>query len=236
MQMLIAAAAVFLGIHLLIAGTRLRDGITGVIGERAYLGLFSLASIAVIVWLCMAYNTAGPTAENVRLYSLGEGVHDLGIVIVGLAFFIGVQGFFIPSPTAVGQESALGKESAVQGVTRITRHPFLWGVAIWAAFHLAVNGDTASIILFGTFLVLSILGTFSIDAKRKRKFGAAWEGYAAKTSNIPFAAVLSGRGSLKLGELFGWRFLIAAVLFLIVLFAHARVIGVSPFPGGYVPF
>lgn len=236
MSMLIAAAAVFLGIHLLIAGTKVRDAITGAIGERAYLGLFSLASIAVIIWLVMAYNAAQPTANNVVLYNLGQGVHDLGIPIVALAFFLGVQGFFIPNPTSVGQESAVAKESAIQGVARITRHPFLWGVALWAAFHLAANGDLASIILFGTFLALSIFGTFSIDAKRKRKLGAAWDAFAAKTSNIPFAAVFAGRNSLKWGELFGWRFLIAAAIFLIVLFAHARVIGVSPFPNGYVPF
>ncbi|MBN9592394.1 MAG: NnrU family protein, partial [Alphaproteobacteria bacterium] len=40
MGMLIAAAAVFLGIHLLVAGTRARDAVTGTIGENAYLGLF----------------------------------------------------------------------------------------------------------------------------------------------------------------------------------------------------
>jgi len=236
MAMLIAAAAVFLGIHLLISGTRLRDAVTGIIGEKAYLGLFSLASIGAIIWLVMAYNAAEPTAANVRLYNLGPGVFDLGIPIVGLAFLLGVQGLFMPNPTSVQQEAAATKEGTIHGVLRITRHPFLWGVAIWAAFHLAANGDTASIILFGTFLALSILGTFSIDAKRKRKMGEAWAGFAAKTSNIPFGAVFAGRNALKLGESFGWRFWLALLIFLIVLFAHARVIGVSPFPGGYVPF
>jgi uncharacterized membrane protein len=118
---------------------------------------------------------------------------------------------------------------------RITRHPFLWGVAIWSAFHLSANGDEASVIFFGTFFVLSILGTFSIDAKRRRKMGVAWAAFAAKTSNIPFAAAITGRNSLKLGESFGWRFWVAALLFVTVLFAHAHIFGVSPFPGGVVP-
>jgi uncharacterized membrane protein len=236
MEMLIAAAAVFLAIHLLIAGTRLRDAIVGVIGEGAYLGLFSLASIGVIVWLVMAYNAAQPTEQNIRFYGLGAGVHDLGIPIVALAFLLGVQGLFMPNPTALKQEDSAAKERTIQGVLRITRHPFLWGVAIWAAFHLAANGDLASIILFGTFLALSILGTFSIDAKRKRKMGEAWTAFAAKTSNVPFGAAIARRNQLKLGESFGWRFWVALAIFLIVLFAHARVIGVSPFPNGYVPF
>jgi uncharacterized membrane protein len=56
--LLIAAAAVFLAIHLLIAGTRARDGLVSALGENAYLGLFSLVSAGVIVWMVAAYNAA----------------------------------------------------------------------------------------------------------------------------------------------------------------------------------
>src|SRR5579864_612175 len=84
MQMLIAAAAVFLAIHLFVAGTRLREAVTGVIGERPYLGLFSLASLGIIVWLAIAYKTAQTLADDRMLYDLGRGVHDMGIPIVAL--------------------------------------------------------------------------------------------------------------------------------------------------------
>jgi uncharacterized membrane protein len=234
MTMLIAAAATFLGIHLLIAGTRVRDVITGAIGEGAYLGLFSLASLGAIVWLAMSYGVAQRGVDPL-LYDLGPGVKHLGIPVVALAFLLGVQGLFMPNPTSLRQEGAAEKPDTIKGVLRITRHPFLWGVAIWSAFHLSANGDEASVIFFGSFFVLSILGTFSIDAKRRRKMGEAWTAFAAKTSNIPFGAVVTGRNSLKLRESFGWRFWVAALLFIGVLFAHAHVFGVSPFPGGVVP-
>ena len=234
MTMLMAAAAVFLAIHLLIAGTKVRDSITHAIGEGAYLGLFSLASIAAIAWLVFAYNAAQRGADPL-LYDLGPGVKHVGIPIVALAFLLGVQGLLMPNPTSVRQEGAAAKANAVKGVLRITRHPFLWGVAIWSAFHLSANGDEASVIFFGTFFLLSILGTFSIDAKRRRKMGDTWSAFAAQTSNVPFSAVMAGRNSLKLGESFGWRFWVAALVFVIVLFAHAHVFGVSPFPGGIVP-
>jgi uncharacterized membrane protein len=71
---------------------------------------------------------------------------------------------------------------------------------IWSAFHLAATGGLASVIFFGTFLALALFGTFSIDAKRRRKLGPAWDTFAAKTSNIPFAAVITRRNSLKIGE------------------------------------
>ena len=84
---------------------------------------------------------------------------------------------------------------------RITRHPFLWGVAIWSAGHLLVNGDLAGIALFASLGVLAILGTISIDAKRKRALGAAWDGFAKQTSSIPFAAVAAGRQKVSLAAL-----------------------------------
>lgn len=235
MTMLIAASAAFLAIHLLVSGTRLRDALTGAIGEGPYTGLFSLASIGIIVWMVMSYNAAVAGADNRTLYELGPGVRHMAIPLIGLAFFIGVQGLFLPNPTAVRGEMNARKEGVVQGVLHITRHPFLWGVAIWAGFHTAANGDEASVIFFGTFFILAFLGTFSIDAKRKRKMGDAWTDFAARTSNIPFLAVLMRRTSLRITEDFGWRFLAAMAVFVAVLFFHARLFGVSPFPTGWVP-
>jgi uncharacterized membrane protein len=237
MSMLIAAAAVFLAIHLLIAGTPVRDAITNAIGERAYMGLFSLTSLAVIVWLAWSYNIAQAGSDDPQLYNLGDGVRHAGIPVVALAFLLGVQGFFVRNPTRVqvGGNAAVDPD-AVHGVLHITRHPFLWGVVIWSGFHLVANGDEASVIFFGTFFVLALAGTFSIDAKRRRKMGGAWKSFAARTSNVPFAAVISGRTRLRITESLGWRFWVAALLFVVILFVHYHLFGVSPFPGGWVPF
>jgi len=236
MTSLIAAALVFLGIHLLISGTRLRDAITAAIGERFYLGLFSLASLAAIVWLVMAFNAAQASGDNRILYTPWIGMRHLAIPVVALAFLLAVPGLLLPNPTSLKQESAAAKAETIRGVLRVTRHPFLWGVAIWSAFHVSANGDEAAVIFFGTFLLLALFGTFSIDAKRRRKMGEAWTGFAARTSNIPFAAIFAGRNTLKLGEILDWRFLIAALAFLALLFCHAHLFGVSPFPNGWVPY
>ncbi|HLY04857.1 MAG TPA: NnrU family protein [Rhizomicrobium sp.] len=235
MSTLIAAAAAFLAIHFLVSGTPLRDRITAATGEGPYLGLFSLASLALIVWLVIAYNRA-QAGDDPQLYDLGEGVRHLGIPIVAIAFFVGVQGLFLRNPTRVQMAGTAQDEGVVTGVLRITRHPFLWGVALWSGFHLAANGDEASVIFFGTFFVLALVGTVLIDAKRRRKLGAAWNAFSAKTSNVPFGAAIAGCNRIRFGEIFGWRFWVATVLFLVILFCHPRLFGVSPFPGGWVPF
>jgi uncharacterized membrane protein len=155
--------------------------------------------------------------------------------VVALAFVLGLQGLLIRNPTAVQQEGAIGREGAVHGVLRITRHPFLWGVVLWSGFHLLTNGDLASVIFFGTFFVVALLGTFSIDAKLRRRLGAAWDAFAAKTSNVPFAAAIAGRNPLNIGESLGWRFWLALLIFVALLFAHSHLFGVSPFPNGARP-
>src|SRR5215469_5954376 len=55
---LIAACAYFLLIHYGVSGTRLRDRLTGRLGEKPYRGLFSLASLVGIAWMVYAYRRA----------------------------------------------------------------------------------------------------------------------------------------------------------------------------------
>ena len=115
MATLIAAAAAFLAIHLLVSGTQLRDSITAATGERAYLGLFSLASIGLIVWLVIAYNHA-QQGNDPLFYDLGDGVRHLGVPLVALAFLLGIQGLFLRNPTQVQMDGAATDPAAARGV------------------------------------------------------------------------------------------------------------------------
>lgn len=226
MTALIAAAAFFVLLHLLVSGTALRGALVGIIKEGPYMGLFSLASVGGIVWLSMAYGQArglGPV-----YWDLGVGAKHAGLLIMLLALLLVVPGLLTPNPTSVKQEGALDKPDAVKGMLRITRHPFLWGVSIWAFGHLLANGDLPSVILFGSMLALGVLGTVSIDAKRKKALGAKWDAFAAQTSNIPLGAVLGGRQKLSLGEIGWWRLALAVAIWAALLWAHPMLFGVSP--------
>ncbi|HXQ17900.1 MAG TPA: NnrU family protein [Caulobacteraceae bacterium] len=231
MTTLVAAAAVFLLIHLLISGTRLRDAITGAIGQGPYMAIFSLASIGVLTWMGFAYAGAhrGPNPIYWAATPATEWI-QLGVTFV--AFLLAVPGLATPNPTSVRQEATLERPDAIKGMLRITRHPFLCGVALWAAGHLMVNGDLASLILFGTLLILAIVGPLSIDAKRRRALGPTWDAFAAQTSAVPFAAIAQGRQTLKLGEIGWWRLGLAIVIWAALVWAHPMLFGVSPLPVG----
>jgi uncharacterized membrane protein len=227
MSMLIAAAAVFLLIHLLVAGTQVRDRIVGVVGEGAYLGLFSLASIAALVWLGIAFGHARSDPANVTYWTIGQATRDPVIVLVLIGFLLAVPGLLTNSPTRVAGGGQVDKPEAAKGMVRITRHPFLWGAAIWALAHMIANGRTADLILFGTIFALALLGTTSIDGKRQRALGERYTAFKAKTSNIPFAAIVQGRQSFHLGEIW-WRLVVGFAVWAGVLYFHPMWFGVRP--------
>ena len=228
MQMLVVAALAFLAIHLA-AGTRLRDAITGAIGEGPYMGLFSLVSIVVLVWLGFSYGHARGGPQDIAYWAATPATKWIQLGVTLLAFLIAVPGLMTPNPTSVRQEGAV--EAPVKGIVRVTRHPFLWGVALWAAGHLMVNGDVASLILFGSLLVLAVLGTVSIDGKRRAKLGDKWDAFASQTSDVPFAAILQGRQKLDLGEIGVVKLGAAVMIWAVLVFAHRWLFGASPLPG-----
>lgn len=226
MTSLIAAAVFFVLLHLLVSGTALRGVIVKTVGEGAFMGLFSLASIAGLVWLGMAYGAA--RGAGALYWDLGPGAKHGAMALVLLGFLLLVPGILTPNPTGVKQEGALDKPDPAKGILRLTRHPFLWGVAVWALAHLLANGDAPSVILFGALLALALSGGASIDAKRGKALGPKYAAFVAQTSNIPFAAILAGKQKLSLGEIGWWRLLLAVVIYAALLWGHPVLFGVNP--------
>ncbi len=225
MTSLILAALAFIGIHLGVSGTTLRDRIVAAIGDRGYMLGFSVASVAALVWLILSYKAA----DYVPTWGMLEWWKPFAIVLMLPAFVLVVAGLATPNPTAVAQEGLV--ERPPQGIVRITRHPFLVGVAIWSATHLIGNGDVASLLLFGALFIVSVAGTVSIDAKRRRVLGpAAWDAFAARTSIVPFAAIAAGRNQFSVRELGWWRPLAGVFAYALMLGGHVHIVGVSPWP------
>jgi len=225
MESILLAAALFLGTHLGISSTGLRSRLVAVLGERAYLGLYVVLAFATLGYLIWLYSELPrfkylwmPTPE---LYTTAK-------VLMPLSLILAVGGFLVKNPTNVGMERLLADgagEDLAKGITRITRHPFQWGVVLWASAHLLANGDTISVVFFGTFALLGALGTFLIDRKKAAALGDQWQAYAVATSNVPFAAILGRRNRLVASEL--WQPVLAGLaVYGILLLRHDWVSGV----------
>jgi uncharacterized membrane protein len=223
MANLVAAVVFFLGIHFGVSGTAVRGRLVALIGEKAFRGLFALASIAGLIWLIRAYSTA----PYVRTWGRLIVLDPLALPLMLVAAVFVVVGISTPSPTTAGMESQLTRGVEVRGITRITRHPFLWGVALWAFVHFVINGDVAAGLVFGSLLLLAVAGTSSIDAKRRHAYGERWEHFSRETSNVPFAAILQRRNHLvpALREIGFVRPLVAVAVFVALLLLHGRLFG-----------
>jgi uncharacterized membrane protein len=226
------ALTLFVLLHIGISATGLRARIVARIGEGPYRGLFSVASLALLAWMVMGFRAtrADPFDPlNEALWWPPAWLHWPAVVLVGLGFLLGIAGLLSPGPTLAGFESrALAQAEPARGALRITRNPFLWGVALWAAGHLLANGERWAVMLFGALGAMVLFGTRSIDRKGRQRDPEAWAKFQDATSNIPFAAIVQGRNKLVFSEL-GWRLLVALLVFVIVGLAHRSLFGAAVF-------
>jgi uncharacterized membrane protein len=222
-------AALYLPVsHFGISSTRLRTWLVTRVGERPYLGLYSLNTLVAFTWLITAYRHA-PLHQ---LWISPASVRLAALPIVLLAFLLGGVGLTTPNPTVVGAEALFDRRDIVKGILRVTRNPFLWGVSLWALAHIAATGDLAGVLLFGSIGALGLVGSRLLDAKKARTHGTRWQEFAAQTSSLPFLAIVRGRQRLVLGEIALWRIVLALGLFILVLLVHRWAFGVSPLQGG----
>lgn len=225
MLSLAAAAFFFVGIHLLISGTALRARLVAQLGEKTYLGLFSLLSAGGLTWLILAFLKARillPTA----LYEW----RALALLLNLIAIIFICFGVLAKNPAGLGGERYLDEPDPAKGLQRITRHPMLWGIALWAGTHCVFNPQAAPLWFFGAFLVLAVLGPLALDRKRAVRLGERWARYVALTSNIPFAAIVGGRNRLVWRELLAlplWVALAATAAFTLL---HRLLFGIAVVP------
>jgi len=147
MLMLIIGLLIFLGVHSVrMVAPAWREGMIARMGRGGWAGLYSLASLAGFVILVWGYARAQPVAPV--LYNPPFALVHLAIALMALAF-VCLAVFLLPAGRL---KPAL-------------KHPMLLAVKIWATAHLLVNGDLASVILFGAFLAWAVWNRIAVKRR-----------------------------------------------------------------------
>ena len=223
MSQLIAATVAFVLTHYM-ASTPLRATLIGKLGEGPYRGLFSVAAFTTLGWMIWAFSHA-----PLLFLWQGPGLRHLPLALMPFAFVFVAAALMTKNPTLVGMESALKAREPAHGILRITRHPMMWGLALWAIVHILARGDAASLVFFGGFALLALSGTVLIDRRKGAALGEDWTRFVAVTSNVPFAAILAARNQLRLAEI-GWvKIGVGLAVYVVVLLAHPYLFGVRPY-------
>jgi uncharacterized membrane protein len=221
------ALIAFVALHMGVSASGLRGVLIARIGAGPYRIAFSLASLALLAWLIFAYGAMRDDPFNQLTWPLWappDWLHAPALVLMFVGVALAVAGVLTPGPTLAGFESSIRKPEPARGVLRITRHPFLWGVAFWGAGHALVNGERFALMLFGALTFMVIFGARSIDRKGRARDPEAWERFAEVTSNFPFAAIAQGRNTLKLAE--AWpQILAGAAAAAAFAYFHEAIIG-----------
>ena len=164
--------------------------------------MIALLAVGVLLWTAAHYFKRFMPAQRAKLGDPGKGLVALAIVASIVIMYFGYgNAEFIPVWNTPGWTvhlnnvlmilalwvygSSAAKGGKVWPANKI-RHPQLTGFKIWAAAHLLVNGDLASIILFGGLLAWAVGSVILINRAEP-----AWEppGNAAKAAHIRLAVV-----------------------------------------------
>jgi len=192
---LLFAVTVFVAAHMVPAAKPVRAALVGGLGQTPYLVLYSLVSLALLAWVVRAYFAA----PYVEMWPGTDGVRWLAAAVMAPACVLITAGIASPNPFSLGL-GGKGFDAARPGIVGVTRHPVIWGLALWAAAHLAANGDAASVILFGLLLALALAGPKSLDAKRRAGMGEdAFSALAAETATTGVIAALGQTGFWRIG-------------------------------------
>jgi uncharacterized membrane protein len=191
MAILVAGLVIFFAVHSVrIFAEGWRAERIRRMGPWAWKGVYSVVSIVGFVLIVWGYGVARQASAD--LWSPPAWTHAL-TSIVTLPAFILLAAAYVPGTRI---KAALG-------------HPMLVGTKTWAFAHLLSNGRLADVLLFGSFLVWSVLA-FRAARARDRATGATYPALGASRDVI---AVIVG----------------AVLWAAFALYLHGPLIGTRPF-------
>lgn len=189
---LILAMASFVGTHFLLSHP-LRAPIVRRIGEGPFLGVYSLVAFATLGWAILAARAVPPSPAWIGPPWFWAWAAPLLMLLASIL----LAGSLARNPASPDPRPGPRAMRPATGVFAITRHPMNWAVMIWALTHIALSGDADNLVIASGLLVLSLFGSLLQDRKKEALLGDSWRGWEARTSFVPFAAILRGRIPLR---------------------------------------
>jgi uncharacterized membrane protein len=216
--MIVALWIAFAVTHMGPSSNRLRPRLVGALGERAFMGLYSLIALATFVPLVWVYIENRHLGAVLWAPAIGTGLAWFIYVVMGAALALIVGGVMQPSPASLGATGA----TEVRGVHRLTRHPVFMGIGLFGALHLIPNGSASDVAFFAGFPMFSLIGSWHQDRRKLASGDARFRAWYEQTPFLPF----TGRETLRgIRELLPGPILVAVALTIVFRLLHGPLFG-----------
>lgn len=198
MAWLILGLVLFLGAHSVrIFADDWRSRTIEAWGEKAFKGIYAVVSLVGFYALIVGYSEA--RMQPFVIWQPPTATRHISVLLMLFASILLVATYIPRNHFKV----RMG-------------HPMILSVKVWALSHLLANGNLADLVLFGTFLVWSVL-IFRVSRARDRANAAAQS--MEELAQAPQAKLTATLAAFVLGALL-W----ASITFHL----HALVVGISP--------
>jgi len=155
MTQLILGLILFLGAHSVrIVADDWRTQKIEAWGEKAFKGVFTVASLLGFYLLVVGYGEA--RLQTVALWTPPTATRHISVLLMLFASIL-LMAAYVPRNHL---KMRLG-------------HPMVLSVKVWALAHLLANGNLADVVLFGAFLVWSVLNFKSARARDRAMLQSA---------------------------------------------------------------
>jgi uncharacterized membrane protein len=182
------AVVAFVGTHFLMSHP-LRPMLVARLGERGFAGLYSLVALATFVWIIVAYRT-GVDSGPLWLAPLWWWPVASALMLVASIL---LAGSLVGNPAFPKPGARVKDIGDPKGVFAITRHPMNWSFILWALVHTSISGSPRNLIVTAGIFILALFGSIGQDAKKEALLGEAWRGWEARTSFVPFGALIRAK-------------------------------------------
>lgn len=212
------AWAVFLMTHSLPLRPTVRPWFQARLGRLGFSVAYSALSLGVLIWLI----GASGRAPFVPLWDTAPWQSHVPLVVMLPVCVIIALAIGRPNPFSFGGSRNDAFDPARAGIIRVTRHPLLLALSMWALAHMVPNGDLAHVLLFGFFGGFAMFGQRLVDRRRQREMGGSWQSLNAKvTERFLNIKPMSWSG-------FWARLALGCALYLLLIWVHPLLFGVSP--------
>ena len=174
------ALSVFLLSHIIPVRPPVRPWLIERLGKCAYFTAYSLLSLAILGWLIVS----AARTPYVEVIPPLPALRWVPLLVMPIVCLLAVAGMAIRNPFSFGGLGQAPFDPERPGILRLSRHPILLALLLWALAHLLANGSLAHVVLFGLFAGFAGLGMALIDRRKAREMGAGLDRLAKNTARL----------------------------------------------------